>query len=82
MGFVDTNLCSRRKKGIETVFQLCFQAWKTLLRQLMLRGYLLRETLNFYRLANQHEELSAHVAREMVGGNTEKIGQLINREYI
>ncbi|PAV58522.1 hypothetical protein WR25_25180 isoform C [Diploscapter pachys] len=55
------------------------EAWKTLLRQLMLRGYLLRETLNFYRLANQHEELSAHVAREMVGGNTEKIGQLINQ---
>ncbi|RCN33823.1 hypothetical protein ANCCAN_20346 [Ancylostoma caninum] len=33
------------------------EAWQGLNKQLLLRGYLLKETLNFYRLAQHHEQL-------------------------
>ncbi|CAI4225106.1 unnamed protein product [Auanema sp. JU1783] len=38
------------------------QAWKELNKQLMLRGYLLNETLKFYRMARHHEQLTMSVS--------------------
>ncbi|KAK5978340.1 hypothetical protein GCK32_013301 [Trichostrongylus colubriformis] len=36
------------------------EAWRGLQKQLMLRGYLLRETLTFHRLGDRHEKVSFH----------------------
>uniref|UniRef100_A0A1I7XK83 Pentatricopeptide repeat-containing protein n=1 Tax=Heterorhabditis bacteriophora TaxID=37862 RepID=A0A1I7XK83_HETBA len=33
------------------------QAWNELNKQLLLRGYLLKETLSFYRMAHHHEQV-------------------------
>ncbi|PIO70086.1 hypothetical protein TELCIR_08070 [Teladorsagia circumcincta] len=41
------------------------EAWRGLQKQLMLRGYLLRETLTFYRLGDQHEKLVDNITRTL-----------------
>ncbi|KIH69419.1 hypothetical protein ANCDUO_00238 [Ancylostoma duodenale] len=47
------------------------EAWQGLNKQLLLRGYLLKETLNFYRLAQHHEQLVNTVTealKKMISG--------------
>ncbi|KJH43009.1 hypothetical protein DICVIV_10998 [Dictyocaulus viviparus] len=55
------NLSSEKQANEAIVYEdmaKCLnEAWRGLKKQLMLRGYLLREVLNFYQLAQHHEEL-------------------------
>ncbi|CAB3396814.1 unnamed protein product [Caenorhabditis bovis] len=52
------------------------ETWSTLNRQLILRGYLLRETLHFYQMADKHQELADRTAQIVAKYNSENSRQL------
>ncbi|CAI2353812.1 unnamed protein product [Caenorhabditis sp. 36 PRJEB53466] len=58
------------------------ETWRSLNRQLLLRGYMLRETVQFYTLAESHEKMTAktiEIVQQVNGQNSAQLQSSIDK---
>ncbi|CEF62415.1 Zormin [Strongyloides ratti] len=53
-------------------------AWKELLKRLEMRGYLLKDTVAFYQMAGNHEELCEQIKGMLRGKNNKQLNDAMN----
>uniref|UniRef100_A0A0N5BFM3 Ig-like domain-containing protein n=1 Tax=Strongyloides papillosus TaxID=174720 RepID=A0A0N5BFM3_STREA len=53
-------------------------AWKELLKRLEMRGYLLKDTVSFYQMVGNHEELCEQIKGMLKGKNRKQINEAMN----
>uniref|UniRef100_A0A0K0E9V3 Ig-like domain-containing protein n=1 Tax=Strongyloides stercoralis TaxID=6248 RepID=A0A0K0E9V3_STRER len=53
-------------------------AWKELLKRLEMRGYLLKDTVSFYQMVGNHEELCEQIKGMLKGKNNKKLNDAMN----